>query len=183
MRQAREGDDSAWRRDGVGGTTSLVNDLLKVGVWIVRLAGRRFELFGGMAIGDGASKWCFEVVSTTEAVAIGGRDCEGGGIRKDKFLRLRARRCGESGRVLCGNRKSGGGCASSTREVNFGYETGMAEGDSGEELGEISPPPGESKGEIVVVGEDSVEAEVIDETLSRCGEGTRRVLTGTWVGY
>lgn len=59
----------------------------------------------------------------------------------------------------------------------------MAEGDSGEELGEISPPPGESKGELVVVGEDSVEAEVMDETLSRCGEGRARVLTGTWVGY
>jgi hypothetical protein len=66
--------------------------------------------------------------------------------------------------------------------VNFGYETDMAVGDSGEELGEISPP-GESKGEIVVVGEDSVEAEVIDETLSRCGDGSSRVLTGTWVGY
>lgn len=67
--------------------------------------------------------------------------------------------------------------------MNFGYETDMAEGDSGEELGEISPPPGESKGEMVVVGEDSVEAEVMDETLSRCGEGRTRVLTGTWVGY
>jgi hypothetical protein len=65
----------------------------------------------------------------------------------------------------------------------FGYETDMADGDSGDELGEMSPPPGESKGEMVVVGEDSVEADVMDETLSRCGEGRKRVLTGTWVGY
>jgi hypothetical protein len=64
----------------------------------------------------------------------------------------------------------------------------MAEGDSGEELGEISPPEGESKGEIVVVGEDSVDVEVIDETLSRwgLGDGSKRradvVFTGIWVG-
>lgn len=63
--------------------------------------------------------------------------------------------------------------------MNFGYETDMAEGDSGDELGEISPPQGESKGEMVVVGEDSVETEVMDETLSRWGEGSSRVLTGT----
>jgi hypothetical protein len=65
----------------------------------------------------------------------------------------------------------------------FGYVIDMAEGDSGDELGETSPPPGESKGEMVVVGDDSVEADVMDETLSRCGEGRRCVLTGTWVGY
>lgn len=45
---------------------------------------------------------------------------------------------------------------------------------------------GESNGEMVVVGEDSVEPEVIDETLSRCTEGRRRrdefVLTGIWAG-
>lgn len=67
--------------------------------------------------------------------------------------------------------------------MNFGYATDIADGDSGDELGETSPPPGESKGEMVVVGEDSVDAEVTDETLSRWGEGSRRVLTGTWVGY
>lgn len=95
-------------------------------------------------------------------------------------MRLRARLFGKSGRVW---RKSGAGCVNSTgRDVNFGYETDMAEGDSGEELGEISPPPGESKGEIVVVGEDSVEAECIDDTLSRCGEGKMCVSTGT-CGY
>lgn len=45
---------------------------------------------------------------------------------------------------------------------------------------------GESNGEIVVVGEDSVEPEVIDETLARCTEGKKRrdelVFTGTWAG-
>lgn len=42
----------------------------------------------------------WEAVSTTEAVAIAGRDdCDGGGILKERFLRLRARRPGESGRA------------------------------------------------------------------------------------
>lgn len=53
------------------------NVLLNVGVWMVRFAARRFVLLllEGMAMGDGrASKWCFDVVSTTDAVAIGGRD-------------------------------------------------------------------------------------------------------------
>jgi len=43
----------------------------------------------------------------------------------------------------------------------------MEDGDSGEELGEVSGAEGESKVEIVVVGEESVEPEVMDETLSR----------------
>ena len=56
----------------------------------------------------------------------------------------------------------------------------MANGDSGEELGDMSPVEGESNGEIeiVVVGEDSVEPEVIDETLSRCGRGRKRLEEG-----
>lgn len=76
---ASEGEDSAWRRDGVGGTTSVEipdNDLLNVGVWMVRLATRRLVLLllAGIAIGDGGvSKWCCDV-STADAVAIGGRD-------------------------------------------------------------------------------------------------------------
>lgn len=44
---------------------------------MVRFAARRFVLLllEGIAMGDGrASKWCFDVVSTTDAVAIGGRD-------------------------------------------------------------------------------------------------------------
>jgi hypothetical protein len=45
---------------------------------------------------------------------------------------------------------------------------------------------GESNGEMVLVGEDSVEPEVMDEILSRCTEGRSRrdefVLTGTWAG-
>lgn len=103
-------------------------------------------------------------------------------MRNDRFFKLRARRPGESGRWLLegfGAIDRGGGSPE-----NFGYDTDIAEGDSGEELGEISPPEGESKGETVVVGEDSVEAVVMDETLSRCGEGRRcrEVLTGTWVG-
>lgn len=43
----------------------------------------------------------------------------------------------------------------------------MEDGDSGEELGEVSGAEGESKVETVVVGEESVEPEVMDETLSR----------------
>jgi hypothetical protein len=45
----------------------------------------------------GADRWCLEVVSTTEAVAIIGRDCDGGGTRRDRFFRFRARRPGELG--------------------------------------------------------------------------------------
>ena len=108
---------------------------------------------------------------------MGGRICEGGGIRNDKFFRLRARRPGESGRGLLGVGKSlvlsvdmvGRAAISSARAggVNLEYDKGMADGDSGDELGEISPPEGESKGEIVVVGEDSVDAEWVDDTLLR----------------
>lgn len=56
---------------------AIDNGLLNVGVWIVRLAARRLVLLllEGIAMGDGgASKWCFDVVSSTDAVAIGGRD-------------------------------------------------------------------------------------------------------------
>lgn len=42
----------------------------------------------------------------------------------------------------------------------------MEDGDSGEELGEVSGAEGESKVDIVVVGEES-EDEVIEDTLSR----------------
>jgi hypothetical protein len=155
---------------------------------MVRLAGRRLELFWGIWRGDGGAR-LFDEVSTSEAVAMGGRDMDGGGIRNERFFRLRARRPGESGREGVGRDRGSGavdrGGISMGRVAGmyFGYETDMADGDSGDELGEMSPPPGESKGEMVVVGEDSVEADVMDETLSRCGEGRRRVLTGTWVGY
>ena len=110
--EAREGEDSACRKDcrprGVGGTTSeilLENDLSNAGVRMVRFAGRRLPLllFWGIWRGEGGAKrWCLEDVSTTEAVAIGGRDCDGGGIRKDRFFRLRSRRPGETGRSLLG---------------------------------------------------------------------------------
>lgn len=130
----------------------------------------------------------------TDAVAMGGRDCDGGGMRKDRFFRLRSRRPGESGRPLLGAGNSlehsigiMGRCGISIGRVggmNLGYDMGIAEGDSGDELGEISPVEGESKGEIVVVGDDSVETEVMDDTLSRWGEGRRcrDVLTGTRAG-
>lgn len=125
----------------------------------------------------GAERLCLEVDSITDAVAIGGLDCEGGGTRKLRFFKLRARFPLESERAMLGEFKSrvlsadimvlGATSTERTGGVNLGYERGMAEGDSGEELGEISPPEGESNGEIVVVGEDSVEPEVIDEILSR----------------
>ena len=78
VNKASDGEDSAWRKDGVGGTASVLiaaGVLLKVGVWMVRLAGRRLAPLEGIGMGDdGASKWCFDVVSSTDAVAIGGRD-------------------------------------------------------------------------------------------------------------
>lgn len=206
MIEARDGDDSVCRNDcrprGVGGTRSdpfSEKDLSKAGVWMVRLAGRRRAFFGGIWTGDGgAERWVLEVDSITEAVAIGGLDCDGGGTRKERFFKLRARFPLESERAMGGEFNSrvlsadimdlGAMSTGRTGGANLGYVRGMAEGDSGEELGEISPPEGESKGEIVVVGEDSVEAEVIDETLSRWGfgDGSRRrvdvLLTGIWAG-
>lgn len=199
----RDGEDSVCRKgcrlSGVGGISEMLleNDLSKPGVRIVRFAGFRRELRGGMCTGDGgADKWCCEVVSTTDAVAIGGReDCEGGGILKDKFFKFRARLPGESGRTGFGvsddnlerllwavesewlSTLRGGG-------MNLVYDSGMDVGDSGEELGDVSAPEGESKVEMVVVGEESVDADVIDEMLSRClkGRGRRDVLTVTLVG-
>lgn len=204
--EAREGEDSACRKDcrpsGVGGTRSAFfseKDLSKAGVWIVRPAGRRRPVFGAIWTGDGgAERWVLEVDSMTEAVAIGGLDCDGEGTRKLRFFKLRARLPLELERAMFGELKSrvlsadimdiGVTSRGRTGGVNLGYERGMAEGDSGEELGDISPPEGESKGEIVVVGEDSVEVEVIDEMLSRwgLGDGSRRrvdeVFTGIWAG-
>ena len=60
----------------------------------------------------------------------------------------------------------------------------MEVGDSGDELGEVSGPEAESNVEMVVVGEESVDAEVMDEMLSRClkGRGRRVVLEVTFVG-
>jgi hypothetical protein len=68
--------------------------------------------------------------------------------------------------------------------MNLVYDNGMDVGDSGEELGDVSGAEGESNVEMVVVGEESVEADVIDEMLSRCwkGRGRRDVLTVTLVG-
>lgn len=44
----------------------------------------------------------------------------------------------------------------------------MEDGDSGDELGEVSgAAEGESKVEMVVVGEESAEPEVMEETLVR----------------
>lgn len=48
----------------------------------------------------------------------------------------------------------------------------MEDGDSGEELGEVSGAEGESKVEIVVVGEESEEPEVMEDTLSRWRKGS-----------
>jgi hypothetical protein len=42
----------------------------------------------------------------------------------------------------------------------------MEDGDSGEEPGEISVMDGESKGEMVVVGDESVDSEAIEGMLS-----------------
>lgn len=98
--ECREGDDSACRKEGVGGTTSVTfseKDLSNPGVRMVRPAGLRRPVLGGITGEGGAEKWC-DVVSTMGAVAISGRDeSKGGGILSDKFLRLRARRLGDSG--------------------------------------------------------------------------------------
>lgn len=59
----------------------------------------------------------------------------------------------------------------------------MDNGDSGEELGEVSVAEAESNVEMVVVGDDSDDPVVIDETLSRCWKGSRclELLAETWL--
>lgn len=47
----------------------------------------------------------------------------------------------------------------------------MDNGDSGEELGDVSGADGESNVEMVVVGDDSADPVVTDETLSWCWKG------------
>lgn len=88
------------------------------------------------------------MVSIIDAVAIGGRSWDSEGTRKDKFFKLRARRPGESGRTAAdaGDNKewSGGIAGNEAASVgkdggNWGYDSGMIDGVSGEELGETSP--------------------------------------------
>jgi hypothetical protein len=50
----------------------------------------------------GAEKWCFDEVSSIDAVAMGGRDSECRGMRNERFFKLRARRPGDSGRAGLG---------------------------------------------------------------------------------
>lgn len=58
-------------------------------------------------MGDGgAERWVLEVDSIIEAVAIGGLDCDGGGTRRLRFFRLRARFPLESERVMFDGFKS-----------------------------------------------------------------------------
>ena len=52
--------------------------------------------------------------------------------------------------------------------MNLEYDNGIDKGDSGEELAEVSAAELESKVEIVVVGDESVDPVAIDDTLSRC---------------
>lgn len=68
--------------------------------------------------------------------------------------------------------------------INLGNDNGIADGDSGEELGVVSAATGESNVEIVVVGDESVDPEVTDEILVRCrkGSGRRDVLMVTCGG-
>lgn len=74
----------------------LGNDLSNPGVRMDRFAGFRRLVLGGMIGDGGAERWCCEVVSTNDAVAMGGRGSKEGGILSDRFLRFRARRKGDS---------------------------------------------------------------------------------------
>ena len=58
----------------------------------------------------------------------------------------------------------------------MGYDSGMDNGDSGEELAEVSAAERESNVEMVVVGDDSVDP--MDDTLSRWWKGRRWCLEG-----
>ncbi|KAJ9343840.1 hypothetical protein DTO027B6_3665 [Paecilomyces variotii] len=126
---------------------------------------------------------------------MAGRDGEGAGILSERFFRFRARLPGDSPRVDLGAFSDESdwlvGTELSVRlsvmafsdDASFGWN-GMDEGDSGDELGDVSVTEGESKVETVVVGDESVDSDVTDETLSRClkGRKCRDVLTVTLDG-
>lgn len=67
--------------------------------------------------------------------------------------------------------------------MSFGYN-GIDEGDSGDELGEVSVAEVESNVETVVVGDESVDSNATDEMLWRCGKGREgfEVVTATGEG-
>lgn len=106
------------------------------------------------------------------------------GIFRDKFFRFRALLPGEGARgsrsiglagmdgVLCTT-----GCIATLSEMSgniicLGYDIGRAEGDSGEELGDVSVTEGVSKVDMVVVGDDPVDSDRADDILSLCSNET-----------
>lgn len=66
--------------------------------------------------------------------------------------------------------------------MNFGHGNGIDEGESGDELGEVSVPVGESNVEMVLVGDESVDSEASDEMLWRCGRGREGFAVETATG-
>lgn len=170
--------NDGWVVLGVGGTNSVRYELgSNRGVWIVKLAGFRLADLTGWKKGDGgADRSCSAVDSITAAVATAGREGWVGTL-SERFLRLRPRRTGDvdrkEGTLRCcdsglasevaGDVQFLGGLSGSTR--GFGYGKDIEEGDSGEELGDVSVPDGVSNVEMVVVGEDSVDSEGTDDDM------------------
>lgn len=192
----KEGDDWKWRRvlgrlkAGVGGAALVASDsdrlvVPRPGVEIVSpsLLGFRFGGgFGGtMNEGDaGADIGCED--STTEAVEMASvGSCAPGladaDIFNERFFMFRTFLPGDSGRARPGRVRtepSGGSIPpfsadwplvlKDRKDVSGVIETA----DSGDELGDGSVTDEESRVEIVVVGDESVDSEFMVEVLSRC---------------
>lgn len=150
-----DGEDSKWRSDGlalgVGGTTGrppVENERSRPGVLMVRFGGRRRDT----CCGD----------SRIGAVHMAGRDWFGGGRRRERFLRLRAF-LGASSFVEGTESSEDRGRAYMSARVRSVGRGGMEVGDSGDELGDGSTMMGESKVELVVVGDESVDSEAMEK--------------------
>lgn len=149
---------------GVGGTTERIpveNERSRLGVWMVRFVGRRREVLG---TATGAPICCGS--SRIGAVHKAGRDWLGGGSLSERFFRLRPF-LGASDFIDGKNASADGGrvCVSPLTAYEFDLmvgKGGMEVGDSGEELGDGSTMIGESKVELVVVGDESVDSEAIE---------------------
>lgn len=143
---------------------------------MVRPFGFRRATFVGPTAGDeGAERGCD--VSTADAVEMVGRGAEEVFMLSERFFMFRGFLPGDSG--PCGRLGSGfetGRCNSSSGGLScpsifmdLNGDKGTTEvGDSGDELGEGSVIEDESKVDMVVVGEESVDAELTEVTLSRC---------------
>ena len=160
----RVGDDSTCRKEGislgVGGTILDVvrtNEDSNPGVRMVRFVGFRRAVFRGHLRGDvGAEKGCGDPMLGD----VDGRVAITGTMVKESCLTLRGLLPGETGR---GKLESGVDRTALPIDEFIialkGERGSRVLGDSGDELGDGSVAEGESKLEMVVVGDESAELE------------------------